>query len=76
MGAKQLFSWKMLWLLLLTYLITKGIKVLENNLCQKFVDHCFFINKMSLVVLIVCLVLFVLKPFSKLFGLYNSNNTN
>ncbi len=73
-GAKNLFSLKMLWLIVLTYLIVKGIKILESYLCQFFVEHCSLINKLSLVLLMVSLALFVFRPFSELFGLNNSNN--
>lgn len=73
MGAKQLFSWRMLWLLIVTYLVVKGVKIFENYLCELLPEYCFLISKFSVVVLIGCLALFVFKPFAELFGLYNSN---
>lgn len=68
-GAKQFFSWKMLWLLILTALIASSHKYIAEILCNNFPQYCFWIEKLVFLSGVLLSAFFVFVPFSKLFGL-------
>ena len=70
-GAKELFSFKMLWLLFLTFILSKTFKYLEVFLCEIYPEQCFWVENVLLILFGVTLVFLVFKPFAKLFKLVN-----
>ena len=68
-GAKQLFSWEMLRLIIITCVLSLLQNKLEEKLCEWFSSYCFFVEHFAILIYIVLLYYFVLTPFAKLFGL-------
>ena len=68
-GAKQLFSWEMLKLLVITAVIALLSKNAEEKLCEWFTSYCFWITQFIIVVYLLLMFYFVMIPFAKLFGI-------
>jgi hypothetical protein len=72
-GAKEVFSFKMLWLLLITFVLSKAFKYSVDFLCEIYPEQCFWIEKIISIFFGVSFVFLVLKPFAKLFKLENKS---
>ncbi|MBS3798010.1 hypothetical protein [Pseudoalteromonas sp. BDTF-M6] len=61
-------------LMALAYFFIKTFKYMEVVSCDYFPSQCYFFEKISFVLLGVCLVVFVLIPTGRLFGSERERN--
>jgi hypothetical protein len=68
-GSSELLSFKMLWLIILTFVIFKGANLLELYACANTEWDCFWLEKAILLLAGTVWIFAVLKPFSVIFKL-------